>query len=174
LPSTQAATTVFSGGASDAGAARLPLQPGRLPSGLMCAFVIARATHTLLDLATLSNQRPLRSMTAFDSHFRRGRQPVRLFGALVPRGVSVLFYLVQMVPGQYEPLSGLRANRLMPTLAADVQDYRDAITRTSFAAGVLSAMRVTFRELHRETPSYYFRSCYRVRDYQKPHAHSAR
>ena len=29
----------------------LPLQPGRLPSGLMCAFVIARATHTLLDLA---------------------------------------------------------------------------------------------------------------------------
>ena len=51
LPSTQAATTVFSGGAPDAGAARLPLQPGRLPSGLMCAFVIARATHTLLDLA---------------------------------------------------------------------------------------------------------------------------
>ena len=51
LPSIQAATTVFSGGASDAGAARLPLQPGRLPSGLMCAFVIARATHTLLDLA---------------------------------------------------------------------------------------------------------------------------
>lgn len=51
LPSIQAATTVFSGGAPDAGAARLPLQPGRLPSGLMCAFVIARATHTLLDLA---------------------------------------------------------------------------------------------------------------------------
>ena len=96
----------------------LPLQPGRLPSGLMCAFVIARATHTLLDLATLSNQRPLCSMTAFDNHFRRGRQPVRLFGALVPRGVSVLFYLVQMVPNQYEPHSRLRANRLMPALTA--------------------------------------------------------
>jgi hypothetical protein len=51
LPSIQAATTVFSGGAPGAGAARLPLQPGRLPSGLMCAFVIACATHTLLDLA---------------------------------------------------------------------------------------------------------------------------
>jgi hypothetical protein len=87
-------------------------------------------------------------MTAFDNHFRRGRQPVRLFGALVPRGVSVLFYLVQMVPGQYEPHSRLRANRLMPTLAADVQDYRDAIPCSSFTAGVLSAMRVTFRELH--------------------------
>jgi hypothetical protein len=94
----------------------LPLQPGRLPSGLMCAFVIARATHTLLDLATLSNQRPLCSMIAFDNHFRRGRQPVRLFGALVPRGVSVLFYSVRMAPDQYEPHSGLRANRLMPTL----------------------------------------------------------
>jgi hypothetical protein len=96
----------------------LPLQPGRLPSGLMCAFVIARATHTLLDLATLSNQRPLCSMIAFDNHFRRGRQPVRLFGALVPRGVSVLFYSVRMAPDQYEPHSRLRANRLMPTLAA--------------------------------------------------------
>ena len=118
MPSTQAATTVFSGGAPNTGAVRLPLQPGRLPSGLTCAFVIARATHTLLDLATLSNQRPLCSMTAFDNHFRRGRQPVRLFGALVPRGVSVLFYSVRMAPDQYEPHSRLRANRLMPTLAA--------------------------------------------------------
>ena len=41
----------------------------------------------------------------------------------------------------------------MPTLAADVQDYRDAITWTSFTAGILSAMRATYRELHRETPS---------------------
>ena len=78
----------------------------------------------------------------------------------MPRGVSVLFYLVQMVLGQYEPHSGLKANRLMPTLAADVQDYRDAIPCSSFTAGVLSAMRVTFRELHWETPSYYSRSCY--------------
>lgn len=167
LPSIQAATTVFSGGAPGAGAARLPLQPGRLPSGLMCAFVIACATHTLLDLATLSNQRPLCSMIAFDNHFRRGRQPVRLFGALVPRGVSVLFYSVRMAPDQYEPHSGLRANRLMPTLAADVQDYRDAIPCSSFTAGVLSAMRATNRELHWETPSYLSRSCYRARDYQR-------
>jgi len=139
----------------------------------MCAFVIACATHTLLDLATLSNQRPLCSMTAFDNHFRRGRRPVRLFGALVPRGVSVLFYLVQMAPGQYEPHSGLRANRLMPTLAADVQDYRDAIPCSSFTTGVLSAMRVTYRELHRETPSYYSRSCYRARD-EKGSVHAQR
>ena len=87
LPSIQAATTVFSGGASDAGAARLPLQPGRLPSGLMCAFVIARATHTLLDLATLSNQRSLRSMTVLGNHFRRDRHAVRLIGVWC-RGAS--------------------------------------------------------------------------------------
>ena len=106
-------------------------------------------------------------MVVLDNHARRSRQPVRLFGALVPRGVSVLFYLVQMVPDQYEPHSGLRANRLMPTLAADVQDYRDAIPCSSFTTGALSAMRVMYRELHRETPSYYSRSCYRARDYQR-------
>ena len=57
-------------------------------------------------------------MAVFDDHVRRSRQPVRLFGALVPRGVSVLFYSVRMAPDQYEPHSRLRANRLMPTLAA--------------------------------------------------------
>ena len=173
LPSIQAATTVFSGGAPGAGAARLPLQPGRLPSGLMCAFVIACATHTLLDLARCLISALYASWLYLTITFVEADNQSVCSARWCRGGVSVLFYLVQMAPGQYEPHSGLRANRLMPTLAADVQDYRDAIPCSSFTTGVLSAMRVTYRELHRETPSYYSRSCYRARD-EKGSVHAQR